>query len=81
MMYMSDNRYISLSLADIKTVSTIEWQFNRKQGDFVFSFTADLGQLLKIALHDSEILYIRFSNGELWLNLCSSDLANIKMEE
>ncbi|MFQ5820722.1 MAG: hypothetical protein ACE5I5_12090 [Candidatus Heimdallarchaeota archaeon] len=78
---MSNNRYVSLSLADIKTVSTIDWQFNNKQGDFVFSFSADLGQLLKITLRDSEILYLQFSNGELWLNLCSTDLANIKMEE
>lgn len=80
-MYMSDNRYVSLSLVDIKTVSTIDWQFNSKKGDFVFSFSADLGQLHEIVLRDSEILYLRFSNGELWLNLCSSDLANIKMEE
>jgi len=78
---MTDKRYVSLRLTNVKTVSAIDWQFNRKQGDFAFSFSADLGQLLELSLQDNEILNLRFSNGELWLNLCRSDLANIKMEE
>ena len=80
-MNMSNNRFVSLSLADVKTMSAIDWQFDRKRGDFAFSFSADLGQLLELILLDKEILHLRFSKGELWLNLGRSDLANIKVEE
>ena len=80
-MNMSNNRFVSLSLADVKTMSAIDWQFDRNRGDFVFSVSADLGQLLELTLLDKEILHLRFSKGELWLNLGRSDLANIKMEE
>ena len=80
-MKLSENRYVSLSLADIKTVSAIDWQFDRSQGNFAFSFSADLGQLFELTFLDKELLYLRFSKGELWLNLGRSDLVNIKMEE
>jgi len=77
---MSDTRYVSLTLNDAKTVKVFHWQYNGTHGDFSFLLSIELGQLLELSLLD-EIFYLRFSQGELRVDLRQSDLAKLKMEK
>jgi len=79
-MDMSETRYVLLTLNRANTIKTLDWQINGPCNEFSFALSAELGLLLELSLLD-EIFYLRFSQGELRVDLRHSDLAKLKMEK
>ena len=79
-MNMSETRYVLLTLNHANTIKTLDWQVNGTSGELSFALSAELGPLLELSLLD-EIFYLRFSQGELRVDLRHSDLAKLKTEK
>jgi hypothetical protein len=79
-MDMSETRYALLTLNHANAIKTFDWQVNGTRGELSFALSAELGSLLEISLLD-EVFYLRFSQGELRVDLCHSDLAKLKIEK
>lgn len=79
-MDMSETRYVLLTLNHTNTIKVLDWQVNGTCGELSFVLSAELGPLLELSLLD-EVFCLRFSQGELRVDLRHSDLAKLKMEK
>lgn len=79
-MDMSETRYVLLTLNHANAIKALNWQVNGTCGELSFALSAELGPLIELSLFD-EVFYLRFSQGELRVDLRHSDLAKMKMEK
>lgn len=65
---------LNLELQDLKVIKQIIWDSRSSK----FSFSCNFGKIKKIEMIDDSILYIKFENGDIRLDLDKNELSKIK---